>query len=278
MSYDFRLCLPQPGRSRKEIATAEAEDVGVTESIPTNEERKQRVARALIARNPALKPFSFGFEEIAKFEKISVQEARKKYRHIELNGAEGGNGIQIMLFDDEAAVTVPYWHQDAKAHRVFEEIWSYLGIIQHEGGFFAYDPQIGRVLDQADDFEASLASYQRVSGSVHAGSSNQEEKSAAAFSILPEELDRLAYLYRWCAFLAVALLASWVIVRLSGNSRLEALVLVPFAAWFVGKMLWLDPARLRSIGWSPRLTFLSIFPPAALFLQLLLFFLSPKRS
>jgi len=105
MSYDFRLCLPRPGRSAAEIATADAEETGITEPVPANEERKRRVAQALIIRNPAFRPFAFGFEEIARFEKISLEEARKKYRHIELNGAEGGNGVQIMLFDDEAAVT-----------------------------------------------------------------------------------------------------------------------------------------------------------------------------
>lgn len=278
MSYDFRLCLPRPGRSRAEIATADADDVGITEPVPVNEERKRRVAQALITRNPAFRPFAFGFEEISKLEKITVEEARKKYRHIELNGAEGGNGIQVMLFDYEAAVTVPYWHQDAKARRVFEEIWNYLEIIQREGGFFAYDPQIERVLDLPVDFEASIASYQQVSRSVHGGTSGQGAKHRSAFTVLPEELDRLPYLYRWCALSSVALLLGWVVLLLAGRSRMEALILLPWAGWFICKILWLDPARLRSIGWSPRLTFLSIFPPAALFLQLLLFLLSSRRS
>lgn len=166
MSYDFRLCLPQNGVSREEIATADSEDFDVSAPVPLKEERKRRLAAALIAKNPMLEPFAFGFEEIASFEKITVEEAKNKHRHIELNGPEDSNGIQIALFDDEVSLTVPYWHQGPAARRVFEEIWSYLEIIQREGGFFAYDPQIERVVDLETDFEASLACYDRVSRDV----------------------------------------------------------------------------------------------------------------
>ena len=167
MSYDFRLCLPQAGRSREEIATAAEEDLGITDPVPAKEERKQRISAALIARNPMLEPFAFGFDQIAKLEKISVEDAKKKYRHIELNGpTEGSNGIQITLFDDEASVTVPYWHHGATARRVFEEIWTYLEIIEREGGFFTYDPQVERVLDLRKDFEASLDCYDIVSREI----------------------------------------------------------------------------------------------------------------
>ena len=167
MSYDFRLCLPQAGRSREEIATADEEDLGISDPVPAKEERKQRVSAALIARNPALEPFAFGFNEISKFQNISVDDAKKMYRHIELNGpTEGSNGIQITLFDDEASVTVPFWHHGAAARRVFEEIWSYLEIIEREGGFFTYDPQVERVLDLQKDFEASLSCYDDASREI----------------------------------------------------------------------------------------------------------------
>jgi hypothetical protein len=71
-----------------------------------------------------------------------------------------------MLFDDEASVTVPYWHQGPAARQVFEEIWSYLEIIEREGGFFTYDPQIERVLDLKRDFEAVFICYDRVGRDV----------------------------------------------------------------------------------------------------------------
>jgi len=166
MSYDFRLCLPQTGRSPEETAIGDVEDLGITDPVPEKEERKRRVAAALRARNPTLEPFAFGFEEIARFEKITVEEAKKKHRHIELNNPEPSNGIQIMLFDDEASVTVPYCHQGTAARQIFEEIWSYLEIIEREAGFFTYDPQIVRVLCLENDFEASLGYYEGVSRDV----------------------------------------------------------------------------------------------------------------
>ena len=177
MSYDFRLCLPRAGRSREEIAYADAEDLGGTDPVLAKEERKKRVADALMAQNSALKPFVFGFEAIAKFEKITVEEVKKKHRHIELNGSEEGNGIQITLFDDEVSVTVPYWHQGSAARRVFEEIWSYLKIIEREGCFFTYDPQIERVLDLERDFEAAVSCYDRVSNQVAKRLPTRQKKS-----------------------------------------------------------------------------------------------------
>ena len=62
MSYDFRLCLPQADRSREEIATADMEDLEITDPVPEKEARKQRISASLIARNPALEPFAFGFD------------------------------------------------------------------------------------------------------------------------------------------------------------------------------------------------------------------------
>jgi len=49
-------------------------------------------------------------------------------------------------------VTVPFWHHGAAARRVFEEIWTYLQIMEREGGFFTYDPQIDRVARPAKGF------------------------------------------------------------------------------------------------------------------------------
>ena len=277
MSYDFRLCLPRNGRRSEEIATADEESIAISDPVPAKEERKQRVAGALIAKNPSLQPFCFSFEAIAKSEKISVEEAKGKHRHIELNGPEGSNGIQITLFDDEASVTVPYWHQGEQARRVFEEIWDYLEIIQRNGGYFTYDPQIGRVLDLPADFVASLACYQSISGGVQTASPRQKPKRRS-FTVCPERLDRLPYLYRWCVMTGVALFSFYLILMFTAHSKMEALVLVPGAGWFVCKMLMLDVARLRSMGWSPTLTLLNLFPPATVVLQLYLFFHSPKRG
>lgn len=57
MSYDLRLCLPQPGRSAEEIATADiVEPTFLTEAT---KERNQRLLDLLVRVNPALEVFHF---------------------------------------------------------------------------------------------------------------------------------------------------------------------------------------------------------------------------
>lgn len=163
MSYDYRLFKRCPGEDPHVTAQRDSEDFANTPPDPQKEALKRKVADALIAHNPKLKIFQFDYDETARLRKISVEEARLKYRHLELNGPqEGSNGIQITLFDDEASVTVPFWHQGGKAAETFREIWSYLEIISRESSYLVYDPQIDRVIDPAGGFDDALASYDGV--------------------------------------------------------------------------------------------------------------------
>ena len=163
MSYDIYLFQPVPGEDPVETARARLE-VDTDEINPgppqaDAEKRKQQLVRALMAENPALEPFSFGYAEIASHEGISEDEARIRYRHVELNGSEKGNGIQITLYDDYASITVPYWHQPVAAGGAFDEIWRYLRVLSESGGFFVYDPQLERVLDLEDDRPEAVETY-----------------------------------------------------------------------------------------------------------------------
>jgi hypothetical protein len=163
MSYDFRLFLPQPGVdplvTAQEEPDEETEEINPGPPVPAKEARKQSIAAALMKANPALTVFQFGFDEIARFQGITVEEARVRFRHVELNGPDDGNGIQITLFDDGASVTVPYWHKDEKARAVFTEIWEYLEVIQSVAGYQIYDPQIERIIDLASDLEDAVECY-----------------------------------------------------------------------------------------------------------------------
>lgn len=163
MSYDFRLFKRRAGEDPHVTAQRDSEEFAATPLDPQKEALKRRVADALITHNPKLEVFQFGYEEIAKHEKISVEEARLKYRHLELNGPEeDSTGIQITLFDDEASVTVPFWHKGDQATDTFRKIWSYLEIISRETGYLIYDPQIDRVFEPATSFEDALACYSGV--------------------------------------------------------------------------------------------------------------------
>ena len=79
---------------------------------------------------------------------------------MELNGPEEDcSGIQITLFDDEASVTVPFWHEGDKAADTLREIWIYLEIISRQADYLIYDPQIDRILDPSAGIDDALACY-----------------------------------------------------------------------------------------------------------------------
>jgi hypothetical protein len=166
MSYDFRLFAPKTGEDP--LITVKT-DSGLPTTPPDlqNEARKRRIADSLIAHNPQLHLFQIDYHAVAKSQKISVEMARLKFRHLELNGPDNGNGIQITLFDDEASLTVPFWHKGDKARDTFREIWSYFEIISREAGYLIYDPQIDRVLDPSEGFEDSLSCYTGAVRTIH---------------------------------------------------------------------------------------------------------------
>jgi hypothetical protein len=79
MSYDFQLFRPRAGEDPYVTAQRDSEEFADSPPDPQKEALKHRVADALIAHNPKLAVFQFGYEEIAKFEKITVEQARLKY-------------------------------------------------------------------------------------------------------------------------------------------------------------------------------------------------------
>lgn len=132
---------------------------------------KRRAADALTAADPSLRPFVFDYAEIARIRRIPIEQARRDHRHIELNDER--SGLQILLFDDSAAIAVAYWHRGAKAEDVFRRILALVQIISRETGLVAYDPQLGAVIDSEAQFEHMVATYSPMVGQL------QELKRAA---------------------------------------------------------------------------------------------------
>jgi hypothetical protein len=161
MSYDLRLFLARPDvEDPLQTARAEeSEEINPGPPIAAKEARKQEIATALAKTDPALKVFQFGFDEIAKFQRITVEEAKVRFRQMELNGPEDGPGIQITLLDDGASLTVPYWHKGKKAKAVFAKIWEYLLVIQKISGYQVYDPQFDRIIDLMSDLNEVTKRY-----------------------------------------------------------------------------------------------------------------------
>jgi hypothetical protein len=169
MSYDFELFEPSQRtdqaaalRTWLSESSERLNPNGASEINDEKEKRKRHLAASLIKHNPELEIFEFDFVEIANLEKISQEDARKLYRHLEINGAEDGNGIQMILYDNCATVTLPYGHAKADAEIAFKEIWEYLKIIHHEAGYFVYDPQLERILDFTSDSVNVLELYLHV--------------------------------------------------------------------------------------------------------------------
>jgi hypothetical protein len=155
VSYDLHLIRATPGATPEEIgalALAAAER-GLPEDDPDPalEARKHALVAALRAANPALEPFAFGHAEIARLERTSEAEARRRHRHVELNGPDGGSGIQITLHDDWASLTLPHWPRGPAGDAAWDELWRYLRVLAEVGGFTVYDPQLERPLDLEAD-------------------------------------------------------------------------------------------------------------------------------
>lgn len=163
VSYDLHLVPRLPGVDLLSAARAllERREEGLDPGspVPEKEARKARLADALMKSSPQLSVFAFDYRSIAARQNITEEEARARYRHIELNGPENGNGIQITLSDDTAEMTIPYWHPPTAAASVFDDVWRHLALLDRDGGFAVYDPQLDRILDLAIDRSAVLACY-----------------------------------------------------------------------------------------------------------------------
>lgn len=274
MSYDLSLFLPEEGRSQIEIATSDSLESSKAR-FSGDAQRRQRLATALLAAMPGLVRTDAASPGNSECKDASDGEGVDDQNIIELTALDDGTCLQITIADREVGISVPYGHGPDQAREALAAMWRSAGIVEREGGYFTYDPQAGRVVDLAQDFEFILATYRSANDQVAQGMAERVSAEHPRL-IFPRKLDRLPYLLHWLVLSAVALGLIFVIVNLTRGTRAELLVFVPVAAWLVAKILVIDPARLRAIGWSPPLTFLSLFPPAALFLQLLLFFLSSR--
>jgi hypothetical protein len=113
--------------------------------------------------NPRLERFQFGYAEIAKTANISEQEARERYRHIELNrSSEDDLAIQLTVYDNHVCLTIPYWYSGGEADQVFSQLLDYLQVIRRAAGFFAYDPQTDIAFDPEQTGFPDHAEYDRV--------------------------------------------------------------------------------------------------------------------
>jgi len=183
MSYELHLIRVRPGEdpltaARDRLDRPVEMELNPGPAVESIEEEKGRLAAGLVRFNPALQVASFDYSRLAEAQEIDEREARRRYRHIELN-SDDYSGIQITLFDEQAELIFPYWHSGEQARSVLQQVWDYLEVLQTWGSFVTYDPQLDRMLNLEVDFEPVLV-Y------VDGGSNSTYEN--AQYDLLEREL------------------------------------------------------------------------------------------
>jgi hypothetical protein len=161
MSYDFSLARPKHEKVSDELPTCDSRGLPTTPKDPAKEAFKQQLVAVLVKFDPELVPANVDFQAVAEHFKLTEEEARIKFRHIELNDTSLQNtGIQITIRDDYVYLTVPFWHTGQKAERVFRKIWRYMEVISAATGYIPYDEQVQPgELNLKTDFQRSLKMY-----------------------------------------------------------------------------------------------------------------------
>jgi len=166
MSYDIYCYKSKTNTPNINEAASALEEMENFQPDMKSQELKTQICKALIDFNPRLEPFAFDYNEIARLQNISVDEAKNKFSHIELNTPEGDLATQITIFDNNVSLTIPYWYTGDKAREVFNKVDQYLKIINQKAGYFVYDPQTEHAYDPAKDSLAAIAVYESVTTQI----------------------------------------------------------------------------------------------------------------
>jgi hypothetical protein len=89
----------------------------------------------------------FDYSKIADSPKISKEQARLRFSHIEMNPPEGELVILATIFEGHVAYSIPYWYEDARADHAFSQLLTYLKAVRETAGFLTCDPQSNRAFD-----------------------------------------------------------------------------------------------------------------------------------
>lgn len=96
-------------------------------------------ADVLRSMEPRYTPFDIDYAEIAKFERITPDEARTKYAYVELNGPKDVHPPLAQFTFHRNHVEV-HWYSGTSE----QEMLSYLAAIARHTGLSLFDPQDGK--------------------------------------------------------------------------------------------------------------------------------------
>lgn len=165
MSYDIhcyrsRIGRPDVSEAQESMETDDSNIEGDGQQI------KLDIAKALTEFNPRLEVFKFDYDEIAKLQKLSVDEVKAQYNYIELNPPDGDLAIQITVFNNNVSLTIPYWYKGDDARHIFQKLMDYLKIIRKTSGYFVYDPQTDQAFDPLTTNIQGTELYIKTTGQV----------------------------------------------------------------------------------------------------------------
>ena len=160
MSYDiycYRSKIGKPDLQEAEDAIEDEDETNLSsEDVHTI---KEKLAEALINLNPKFERFAYDYEEIARSQNMSVDEAKQQFNQIELTPPETELATQIIISNNQVFITIPFWYSGEQAKKVFINLADYLKIIHQITGYFAYDPQTGDVFDPTNTVTSGLELY-----------------------------------------------------------------------------------------------------------------------
>ena len=150
MSYSFHLLPPRADGDLRAAALGERDEGAFAPVDAAKEALKSRIAEALVARYPDLEVSREGYG----------RDAPSRSRCWEINDlGEDSFGAQIQLFDDEAFLTVPFWHTGEKAAACLRQAWDLMRIVCGVAGYAVFDAQMDRALKDGESVDAALATY-----------------------------------------------------------------------------------------------------------------------
>lgn len=183
MSYDLRLARPRPDTSLEQLFERIMTDQESDEAAPTDpsvERFKAQIAASILADLPRMTQFEFDHADIAAMLQCTEDEARRRFRHIELN--QDDTGAQITIYDEQISMSLPYGHEGAAAWEALGQLGSVCHALAERWGFVTFDPQLGRIVDWDADMGAVVAAYSRVTS---ASASVESEDAPAETAVKP---------------------------------------------------------------------------------------------
>ena len=136
MSYDLHGFRVPPGRTVEDwYEDEERERAVIDDDRPPNAEERaemERLAALVLASDP----------------RLTREDGKDSITLVT------PDAVQVSLYREEAAVTVPYWYDGDKAHAILIEMYAFAELLTRESGLTFYDPQTGEEVSGTGNAQA----------------------------------------------------------------------------------------------------------------------------